>query len=89
VGPPVDTIIWSSAVDSRLALPNRPGEAPPEGLVPALRALLAQRDYPALTNQTPSTLKLIFRSKQALAAIQVRKQELAASTASIGLLSAG
>lgn len=89
VGPPVDTIIWSSAVDSRLAVPIRSGEAPPDGLVPVLRALLQQRDYPALTNQTPSTLKMISGSKEALAAMQIRKQELAVSTAAIGLLSAG
>ena len=65
------------------------GEAPPDGLVPVLRALLQQQDYPALTNQTPSTLKMILRSKEALAAMQIRKQELAVSTAAIGLLSAG
>src|SRR5262249_42114634 len=45
--------------------------------------------YPALTNQTPSTLKLILQSKEARAAVQIRKQELALSTAAIGLLSAG
>lgn len=89
VGPPVDTIVWSSAVDSRLAVPIRPGEAPPEGLIPVLRALLQQRDYPALTNQSPSTLKMIAGSKEALAAMQIRKQELALSAAAIGLLSSG
>src|SRR5207247_56442 len=89
VGPPVDTIIWSSAVDSRLAVPIRPGEPPPKALVPVLRALLQQRDYPALTNQMPSTIKLIAQSQQARAAMQIRKQELATSTAAIGLLSAG
>lgn len=46
-------------------------------------------DYPALTNQTPSTLKMISGSKEALAAMQIRKQELAVSTAAIGLPSAG
>jgi hypothetical protein len=51
--------------------------------------LLQQRDYPALTNQAPSTFKLIAQSKDAKAAMQIRKLELTASTTAIGLLSAG
>jgi hypothetical protein len=58
-------------------------------LVPVLRALLRQRDYPAFASLPPDDLKEMLAPKEAKAAVAMRKLELELSTGALGVLAAG
>jgi hypothetical protein len=88
-GPPIDTIIWAAGVESHLANPIPHNEKVPDPLKAVLRALLRQRDYPGISNQSPASFREIHQSAECRAAIKTRKLELQLCTAALGVMAAG
>jgi hypothetical protein len=88
-GPPIETVIWAAGTGSHLPDTIPESASRPEGLTMMLRALLRQRDYPTFTNLSPDHLKKMFASKQAGAAITMRKLELELCAGALGVLAAG
>jgi hypothetical protein len=88
VGPTIDTIVWAAAVLSDLP-ESIPDDHGPEGFGMLLRALIRQRDYLGLTNQTAESLGKMLGSRKGMAALASRKDELELCTAALGLMAAG
>jgi hypothetical protein len=88
-GPFIDAIVWAAGVGSSLPESISKDVQLPDGLMPVLQALLRQRDYPVLTNQSPAGLREIYGSKEGRAALAVRKLELELCTTALGVMAAG
>lgn len=88
-GSPVDAVVWAASVASFWSDGAPPFEKAPHEILPLWRALVRQRDYPALAGQTPEKLRRVLSSAACLAAMNARKLELELCTAAVGVVAAG
>jgi hypothetical protein len=88
-GPPIDTVIWAAGIASHLQEAAPRNASASAALIPVLRALLRQRDYPGFTNVSQAFLKNMLASDEAKTAVTMRKFELELSAGAIGVLAAG